>query len=106
MHQEPAEAFGFTQDNYCGATIQSNSIVSNGHQFFAEQRIMALALKCLARGKIPKKSVRQLRRLSDKLDDWIPDFTLEIIHDDLWKGNSHCCANGQPRLIDPAVYWG
>ena len=48
LHREPAEVFGFTQDNYCGATIQSNAIVSNGHQFFAEQRIMALALQCLA----------------------------------------------------------
>ena len=69
LHREPAESFGFTQDNYCGATIQSNAIVSNGHQFFAEQRIMALALQCLARGKIPKESVRQLRRISDRLDN-------------------------------------
>lgn len=106
LHREPAEAFGFTQDNYCGATIQSNAVVSNGHQFFAEQRIMALALQCLDRGKIPKESVRQLRRISDRLDNWIPDFTPVLIHGDLWIGNSHCCADGQPGLIDPAVYWG
>ncbi len=106
LHREPAEAFGFTQDNYCGATTQSNAIVSNGHQFFAEQRIMALALQCLARGKIPKESVRLLRRISDRLDNWIPDFTPVLIHGDLWIGNSHCCADGQPGLIDPAVYWG
>ena len=67
---------------------------------------MALALQCLAEGKIPNESVQQLRQISDSLDNWIPDFTPVLIHGDLWIGNTHCCADGQPALIDPAVYWG
>tara|TARA_B100000989_G_scaffold237140_1_gene184039 strand:+ start:433 stop:636 length:204 start_codon:yes stop_codon:yes gene_type:complete len=67
---------------------------------------MALALQCLAQGKILKESVRQLRQISDRLDNWIPDFTPVLIHGDLWIDNTHCCADGQPTLIDPAVYWG
>jgi len=35
LHGEHAETFGFTEDNYCGATIQSNPITRDGHQFFA-----------------------------------------------------------------------
>ena len=61
LHSAPAETFGFTEGNYCGATIQSNPITRDGHQFFAEQRIMALALQCLNEGKMPKETVRQLR---------------------------------------------
>ena len=106
LHGEPAETIGFTEDNYFGATIQSNPITRDGHQFFAEQRIMALALQCLAEGKMPKESVRQLRQISDRRDIWIPDVTPILIHGDLWIGNTHCCAEGQPALIDPAVYWG
>ena len=106
LHGEPAEAFGFTEDNYCGATTQSNPITRDGHQFFAEQRIMALAMQCLDEGKMPKESVRQLRQISDRLDIWIPDFAPVLIQGDLWIGNTHCCADGQPALIDPAVYWG
>ena len=47
LHGEPEEAFGFTEDNYCGATTHSDPITRDGHRFFAEQRIMALAMQCL-----------------------------------------------------------
>ena len=104
LHGEPEEAFGFTEDNYCGATTDSDPITRDGHQFFAEQRIMALAMQCLDEGKMPKESVRQLRQISDRLDIWIPDFAPVIIQGDLWIGNTHFCADGQPALIDPAVY--
>ena len=104
LHGEPEEAFGFTEDNYCGATTHSVPITRDGHQFFAEQRIMALAMQCLDEGKMPKESVRQLRQISDRLDIWIPDFAPVLIQGDLWIGNTHFCADGQPALIDPAVY--
>ncbi|MBQ85425.1 MAG: hypothetical protein CMQ16_03335 [Gammaproteobacteria bacterium] len=37
------------------------------------------------------------------MDNWIPDFTPVLIHGDLWIGNTHRCADGQPTLIDPTV---
>ena len=104
LHGEPEEAFGFTEDNYCGATTHSDPITGDGHQLFAEQRIMALAMQCLDEGKMPKESVRQLKQISDRLDIWIPDFAPVLIQGDLWIGNTHFCAGGQPALIDPAVY--
>ena len=55
LHSALAETFGFTESNYCGATIQSNPITRGEHQFFAEQRIMALAMHCLDESKMPKK---------------------------------------------------
>ena len=65
---------------------------------------MALAMQCLDEGKMPKESVRQLKQISDRLDIWIPDFAPIIIQGDLWMGNTHFYADGQPALIDPAVY--
>ena len=63
----------------------------------AEQRIMALALQCLFRARC-QESVRLLRRISDRLDNWTP-ITPVLIHGDLWTGNTHCCVDNQPGSL-------
>ncbi len=47
-------------------------------------------------------------RLMDRLDAWIDlsDEPACLLHGDLWGGNYLSDENGDPVLIDPAVYYG
>ena len=106
LHRQTAERFGFTGNNYCGATPQSNPPTADGYEFFAQQRILALAHQCLDRGLLQQELMTQLDYIAEHLPQWIPEMPAVLIHGDLWYGNIHCCANGEPALIDPAAYWG
>ena len=106
LHRQPAKHFGFSSDNYCGATPQANALDSNGYQFFAQKRILALASSCLEQGLLQAELMTKLDRIAESLPQWISEMPAVLIHGDLWSGNIHCCEDGAPALVDPAAYWG
>ncbi len=106
LHAKPQPQFGFTMNNYCGATTQINTLTGNGHQFFAEQRLMELGHRAYETGLLDSTRRQQLDSIATRLDRWIPAQAPVLIHGDLWSGNIHCDNRGQPALIDPACYWG
>ncbi len=106
LHSRPQSQFGFTEDNYCGATAQLNTPTENGYGFFAECRLLALGHHAFDASLLGTGEMRQLEFVASHLDTWIPQQAPSLIHGDLWSGNIHCDEAGQPALIDPACYWG
>ena len=97
--------FGFTHDNYIGASPQINTPKENWITFFRECRLLP-QIK-MAERYLDSKMRKQFTRLMDHLDSFLvePEFP-SLIHGDLWSGNSVCGPNGKAWILDPAVYVG
>ena len=59
-------------------------------------------------GHLRPDRARRLERVMEHLDQWIDDSQAApaLLHGDLWGGNYLIDAQGNPVLIDPAVYYG
>ena len=100
-----AENFGFTEDNYIGATPQKNTPMTSWVNFFRECRLLP-QIRMADRYFDPK--TRQLfEKLSDRLERYLsePEFP-SLIHGDLWSGNSAPGPDGKAWIFDPATYVG
>lgn len=106
LHSKQQKQFGFTMNNYCGATPQDNSPCVSGYDFFANNRLLALGSNARQAALLNENEWRQLEYIANHLSDWIPNAPAVLIHGDLWSGNVHCTSEGDPALIDPAAYWG
>ena len=98
LHRSTGERFGWTRDNYIGATPQRNGRTDDWQTFWIEQR-MEPQLE-LARRNGHRID---MGRVCDLLDGHAPQPSL--VHGDLWSGNVGFTANG-PVVFDPAVYYG
>lgn len=106
LHQQTGERFGFAHDNFIGATPQPNTWQTDGHRFFAHQRLGFQAGRACNHGRLSLKDRQRVASLADKLTDLVPVQPPSLMHGDLWTGNVHADANGRPALIDPAAYYG
>ena len=99
MHRVHGDAFGWTRDNYIGATPQKNGRSASWSRFWREQRLgpqVALAQR--------NGHAVEIGDVCDLLDGHHPAPSL--LHGDLWAGNAAFLADGRPVLFDPAVYYG
>lgn len=108
LHDSTAAQHGFADDNYIGSLPQSNTPAHSWVTFYRDQRIgvqMEIARK---RGKLPAHREAALVRLQEWLPTFLHDEVIQpsLLHGDLWGGNFMVAANGDPVLIDPAVYYG
>jgi fructosamine-3-kinase len=106
MHKNPQAYFGFEEDNFIGSLHQNNTKRESWSQFYAEERILRLVDKLIARGDLKKEDRTLAEKLCSKLDSLFPKETPSLLHGDLWSGNFMCAANGKAALYDPAVYYG
>lgn len=106
VHGVEQPSFGFVADNYCGLTPQPNPRIDDGYQFFACARLQHQARLARDQGLLALAECRQLDRLCERLEHWIPPQQPALIHGDLWSGNVHSGPRGEPALIDPAAHWG
>ncbi len=105
LHQNTSPTFGLNHDNYIGSLPQSNKQDISWIGFFTEQRLKA-QLK-IAGAKISNDVRKLFDQLFDKLPSLLPnDEPASLLHGDLWSGNVLVDENGEPALIDPAVYYG
>ena len=97
--------FGFTHDNYIGASPQINIPKENWLTFFRECRLLP-QIK-MAERYLDSKMRKQFTKLIDHLDSYLvePKFP-SLIHGDLWSGNAVCGPDGKAWILDPAVYIG
>lgn len=111
MHKADTSSFldegvyGFKSDNYIGAGKQKNTPKSSWIEFFSECRLRPQFE--LAQKYLDSTTIRLTWSLLDNLDHYL--FEPEepsLLHGDLWSGNYMSDDNGQPMLIDPAVYVG
>ena len=106
LHRGAGENFGLDHDNYIGSTPQPNSPSETWVNFFREQRI-GFQLQLAKKNGYGDQSLFRLGgELMNRLDQFLaePDRA-SLIHGDLWSGNYMCDHNGDPVIIDPAVYF-
>lgn len=103
LHQNHHHAFGFSSNNYCGATLQDNSFKNTWVEFFTQNRLSHLVqLIGIYRywSSIDQNHFEQLLVKLPVLLCHQPAPSL--IHGDLWSGNLLYTLQGL-ALIDPCV---
>ncbi|MFW5688318.1 MAG: fructosamine kinase family protein [Spirochaetota bacterium] len=108
MHREAGDGrFGFRDDNYIGASVQENCWMDSWHEFFGERRLRPQVRMARDKGLLDAELVGRLDALIGRLESLLPEpGQPSLLHGDLWGGNAIVGANGEPVLIDPAVYYG
>lgn len=102
---EQGRPYGFTYDNYIGASPQINTPKENWITFFRECRLLPQIR--MAERYLDSKMRKQFTKLLDHLDSYLTEPTFpSLIHGDLWSGNSICGPDGKAWILDPAVYVG
>lgn len=98
-------SYGWTRDNFIGATPQSNTPSQQWPTFFAQQRLGAMLQRLRAQGcpaaldDAVCQAMEAVPRFFD--DGHVPRPSL--IHGDLWSGNWGMLEDGTPVIYDPAV---
>lgn len=106
VHLNIKAKFGFFRDNYIGSTPQINGWVENGYDFYADNRLLFQARLALEKELIDIQRLKKIETLAARLPLLIPEQPASLLHGDLWSGNVIADWNGDPVLIDPAVYYG
>lgn len=96
--------FGWRRDNWIGALPQSNTPTANWAEFWRDRRIVPQLDMARAAGLLGH---RVMDRLVDAIGDALAGVTApELVHGDLWNGNTLVTRGGVPVLVDPAVHRG
>jgi fructosamine-3-kinase len=99
-----ANGFGWERNNTIGATPQMNPWNSNWVDFFIEQRLGYQFQLANRRGGHFPQQERLLAAVPQLLSGYAPSPAL--VHGDLWSGNAAITKQGEPVILDPAVYFG
>ena len=89
---------GLDEDGFIASLPQSNTRDERWHTFYFRHRILPLANDVGLGGEAV--------RLEPELEALLAEPPMSLLHGDLWSGNVHHDAGGEPCLIDPAVYFG
>lgn len=106
LHQIKEKQFGLAYSNYIGSLPQSNELTEDWSTFFGQQRIMSQAKMAFDSARIDQSLLSQLESIINNLNNLFPLATPSLLHGDLWSGNFMVHANGNPIVIDPAIYFG
>jgi fructosamine-3-kinase len=108
QHRLLGATYGLDHDNYIGANPQINRPAASWIDFFRDHRLGFQIDLARSKGRLNPKRALLLDRLSSRLDEWIDEARCapSLLHGDLWGGNFITGPDGEPVLIDPAVYYG
>ena len=106
LHRHTQNRFGWFRDNTIGVTPQVNTWTDDWPGFFREHRL-EYQLDLAARNGYAEELAGPGLRLANHLHDLFVDYepAASLLHGDLWGGNWGC-ADGEPVIFDPAVYYG
>ena len=108
LHQPSAGPFGWHEDNFIGSLPQANAWGEDWPSFWWLRRLEPQLRLAWDSGFLrgDRESWRALERgLPVVLED-VPDQSSSLLHGDLWSGNVYASAEGEPVVVDPAVYRG
>lgn len=107
QHHVGAPRFGWTRDNWIGATLQPNAWRDDWVEFWREQRL-GFQLQLAARNGYHGVLQRDGERLMAQLNGFFAAYrpAPSLLHGDLWGGNHGFLETGKPVIFDPAVYFG
>lgn len=103
LHQHRANEFGFEQDNYIGALVQSNKAYKQWSEFYWEERILPQYQMALKSNLIQEQNIPEREKFISVIENQISEVAPSLVHGDLWNGNYLIHASGKVALIDPAV---
>jgi fructosamine-3-kinase len=107
LHRAGAPAFGLDHDNFIALLPQDNRSDPTWAGFYRARRLEPLLSRARQRGFWDRTLDRARDELLRRLPELVgPDEPPARLHGDLWGGNLHVGARGEPLLIDPAVYGG
>jgi protein-ribulosamine 3-kinase len=99
------ERFGWSCDNWIGATAQANAWSDDWPAFFRERRLAPQLALAAANGHadaLQRDGERVLAALPSILRGH--EVVPSLVHGDLWSGNAATLADGGGVVFDPAVY--
>jgi len=112
LHRLQGAQFGFYEDNLIGATPQHNqptaSEAQNWIEFYFNKRLLVQYRLAETNGYVTEEMQQKFSLLENQMES-ILGGTQEppsLLHGDLWSGNFIVDDQGEPCLIDPAVYYG
>lgn len=103
----PGGRFGWATDNYIGSLEQSNGWDDDWSGFWRDRRLAPQLASAAA--FFSASDLVDFDTLFRELDGLLEACGAEgpsLVHGDLWSGNVYVDAQGQPVLVDPAVYHG
>lgn len=106
LHRLSNEKHGFDSDNYVGSLPQKNDWSDSWISFFIERRLEYQLQLADRSGKLPSGMRSAFEKLYVKLPDLLHNEKPSLLHGDLWSGNYLAAREGDPVIIDPAVYYG
>jgi fructosamine-3-kinase len=107
LHRFGAPGFGLDHGNFIGPLPQPNEPTDDWPTFYRERRLLPLLRRAVDRGLVGDRLRRDLEALAARLDSIVGTAEPPArLHGDLWAGNLHVGRDGEPWLIDPAVYGG
>ncbi len=108
QHRSIGAMYGLDHDNTIGANPQINTPTSSWIDFYRNRRLGEQAKLARARGHLTPDRARRLDAIMSQLDRWLDESIAapSLLHGDLWGGNYVIDVEGDPVLIDPAVYYG
>jgi len=106
LHMVSSKNFGLDHDNYIAILPQINTPKSTWSEFFEAHRLEPMLGKAFYDGLINKSFMDKFRGIYQKLPSIFPNEIPALLHGDLWSGNVMESAEGQPVLLDPAIYFG
>lgn len=106
LHKCSSEHFGLDQDNFIGSLHQSNKPNATWVDFYATERLLWQLELAKQKKLLSKNECPSAQKIKDVLKPLFTDIKPALLHGDLWGGNYLISENGEPYLIDPAVYYG
>lgn len=100
------DQYGLSYSNYIGRLDQFNEFSDDWISFFIGQRLEVQFRLAFDNGYIDRPYLEKCKRFYQKLPDLLPVDPPSLLHGDLWSGNYMTGEEGQPVIIDPAVYYG
>ena len=104
LHKISNESFGFDHNNYIGSLQQINTWHANSIEFFINCRLIPQLE--LLNDINDNQFFKSFDALFNILNEILPDGKPSLLHGDLWSGNYMVGKNGNPAIVDPAVYYG
>ncbi|HEX5172381.1 MAG TPA: fructosamine kinase family protein [Cyclobacteriaceae bacterium] len=106
LHKASSPYFGLDENNYMGSLPQFNEQKISWIEFFSTQRLDVQLKLAINSHAAPISLIEKFHALYEKLPTLLTEEKPSLVHGDLWSGNLITDENGNPCLIDPAVYYG